>query len=123
MKYGDVINLAWDLADAVAPTLSPGVRAEMFAALGASDIDGTLRTLLRECSPMRGCFAEALVVRLHEWIVKFVDPGDDLRRLAVVQYILSAPVSSPLPAAARPRDDGDRRPRRVALNASIGIRR
>jgi hypothetical protein len=67
------------------------------------------------------CFAEALVVRLREWIVKFVDPSDDLRRLAVVHYILSAPVSSPLPAAARPRDDGDGRRRRVALTAGIGI--
>jgi hypothetical protein len=123
VKYGDVVNLAWDLADAVAPTLSPEVRAEMFAALGAGDIDETLSTLLRECSSVRTRFAEALLVRLREWIVKFVDPSDELRRLAVVHYILSSPVSSPLPAAARPRDDGDRRRRRVALTAGIGVRR
>jgi hypothetical protein len=97
MKYGDVVNLAWDLADAVTPELSESTRAAIFTALGAGELDPTITALIHECRRAREYLSPELAARVRMWVDAYVDQGDLSHVRQLVQTITGDPEVLPRP--------------------------
>src|SRR5262245_58492048 len=76
MRYGDVVNLAWDVADSVAPVLTRSKRTSVFAALGAGAPNDVLASLLHEGVHREVSLEPLLAARVLAWVDGYADPRD-----------------------------------------------
>jgi len=108
MRHGDVVNLAWDLADAVAPTLTKLTRTTLFATLGAGHAEDTIEALLRECGVAHQCLTPELASRVRIWVEHYVCPVDRPTLRHLVDSITAPPVmprpKTPMRLVASKRD-------------------
>jgi hypothetical protein len=108
MRHGDVVNLAWDLADALAPTLTKSTRTTLFANLGAGHAEDTIEALLRECGVAHQCLTPELASRVRIWVENYVCPVERPTLRHLVDSITAPPVmprpKTPVRLVASKRD-------------------
>ena len=67
MMHSDAVNLAWDLADELAPTLGAESRVALYAALGAGESHVVIEGILKGFRSRPTTLNEELVRRVHAW--------------------------------------------------------
>lgn len=100
MRQGDVVNLAWDLADAVAPTVPRSRRVAIFAALGAGAASDVITSLLYECRRPPILLAPPLAARILVWIDGYADPRDRRKLETHVKHMTGLAVRPPVQLVA-----------------------
>lgn len=92
MRHGDVVNLAWDVADAVATALPAGRRTAIFAGLGAGSVNEVLISLLHESVPGQRPLPPVLAERVRVWVDGHADPRDRQKLRMLLRRNTGAPV-------------------------------
>lgn len=101
MRHCDAVNLAWDVADAVAPALPKSRRTAIFAALGAGAVHEVLPSLVTECALARATITSSLAARVLVWIDNYAEPRDRCTLRAKLKHITGLRVMPQIRAPLR----------------------